>query len=510
MSTQIQDAKQRHQALNPAESFIVQAPAGSGKTGLLIQRYLRLLATVEHPEEIIAITFTRKAASEMQGRVLDALVRAENDEKGDNDYDSQTLELARSALAQNDQQDWALLEHPGRLRVQTIDAFCATLVRQMPLLSGIGGMQAIVEDAIPLYEQAADATLMELETRQAWSTAIIRLLDHLDNDLVRLKSMLVDMLQKRDQWLRYVLGGYEIIDLTHALENLIEEKLKQVKNHIPVDCHDEFCSLLNYAATNLAETKPDSSIVACDGLTTLPDNSPDNLDQWRGIADLLLTTSDTWRIQLNKNNGFPPANKEMKERMKAMLDQLSRVEGLEQLIADIRILPNPNVSDDEWDVVAALTQLLNLAASQLQIVFNEQGHQDFIGIAHSAVNALGSEDEPTDLVMYLDYQVKHILVDEFQDISVNQHELLMRMTGGWSGEDGRTLFLVGDPMQSIYRFREAEVGNFIHTFHSRQLGMVPLVPLILSSNFRSNAGIVSWVNTTFETVLAEEDDLTTG
>jgi ATP-dependent helicase/nuclease subunit A len=352
--------------------------------------------------------------------------------------------------------------------------------------------------------------LMELESRQVWSSAIIRLLDHLDNDLNRLKSMLVDMLQKRDQWLRHVLGGYEVIDLTHALDNLINEKLKQVSRHIPAESHDELCRLLNYAAANLADKKPESEICTCEGLTSIPGTSSDNLDQWRGIAELILTTSDTWRIQLNVNNGFPPANKEMKERMKALLDQYSRVEGLQQLIADIRILPDPTISDDEWDVVAALTQLLNLAARQLQIIFNEQGQQDFIGIAHSAVNALGSEDEPTDLVMYLDYQVKHILVDEFQDISVNQHVLLMRMTGGWMGNDGRTLFLVGDPMQSIYRFREAEVGNFIHTFHSRQLGTVPLDPLILSSNFRSNAGIVNWVNTTFQSVLAEEDDLTTG
>ena len=510
MANQIQDIKQRLQALDPAQSFIVQAPAGSGKTGLLIQRYLRLLALVEHPEEIIAITFTRKAAAEMQSRVLNALGRAGRGEKGNNEYEAQTLTLAKEALAQNDKQGWGLLENPGRLRVLTIDAFCATLVRQMPLLSGIGGMQAVVENAKPLYEQAAEATLQELETRQMWSVAITHLLDHLDNDLNRLKLMLVDMLQKRDQWLRYVLAGYQKNDLIDALENLITEKLQKVINQVPREHHDELCALLNYAAANLAEIKPDSAIMSCNGISALPDTLPDNLEQWRAIADFLLTTSNTWRIQLNKNIGFPPGSNEMKERMKALLNQFSRVGGLEQEIADIRILPLANISDDELDVVNALTVLLNLAARQLQIVFNEQGQQDFIGIAHSAVIALGTEEEPTDLVMYLDYQVKHILVDEFQDISVNQNELLMRMTSGWMGEDPRTLFLVGDPMQSIYRFREAEVGNFIHTFHRRQLGTVPLTPLILSSNFRSNAGIVNWVNHTFKTVLAEQDDLTTG
>ena len=519
MSNTIADLSQRQEALKPEQSFIVQAPAGSGKTGLLIQRYLRLLSLVDNPEEIIAITFTRKAAAEMQGRVLAALNQAGRGETGDSEYERQSIDLAKSALAQNQKRGWQLLENPCRLQVQTIDSFCASLVRQMPLLSRIGGMQTVMDDAVPVYEQAADATLLELESRQAWSGAITRLLDHLDNNLPRLKSLLVDMLQKRDQWLRYVLDGYERQHLLKALDNLLVEKLTHVKTLFPEELEAELCAVLKFAAGNLAAIKPDSDMVVCAEIQSLPGIGATDLKLWSGIADFLMTSGGTWRINLNKNNGFPPATSksvdselyaEMKGRMKSLLNQLARVEGLELAVADIRTLPSAGITDYEWEVVDALCQLLTLAATQLQILFNERNQQDFIGISQSAVTALGSADAPTDLAMYLDYQIKHILVDEFQDISVNQHELMMRLTSGWSGDDGRTLFLVGDPMQSIYRFREAEVGNFIHTFHHRQLESVPLTPLVLSSNFRSDASIVNWINAGFTEVLAEQDDLTTG
>src|SRR6266571_6886732 len=92
------DRARRERALDPDTSFIVQAPAGSGKTELLIQRYLLLLARVERPEEIVAITFTRKAAAEMRKRVFDALARARSEPRPTEAHDARTWDLARAAL----------------------------------------------------------------------------------------------------------------------------------------------------------------------------------------------------------------------------------------------------------------------------------------------------------------------------------------------------------------------------------------------------------------------------
>ena len=118
-------------------------------------------------------------------------------------------------------------------------------------------------------------------------------------------------------------------------------------------------------------------------------------------------------------------------------------------------------------MLGAILELLPLAAAHLKVVFAEHGETDFTEVAQAAVRALGTPEEPTDLLLALDTRIKHILVDEFQDTSYSQFELIERLTSGWQPDDGRTLFLVGDPMQSIYRFREAKVALFLQAWDTR-------------------------------------------
>ena len=104
------DAAARTRALDPAASFIVRAPAGAGKTELLVQRYLALLATVRAPEAIVAITFTVKAAGEMRARVLAALGDAERGATAASEHARRTLALATAALAHDRARGWKLAE----------------------------------------------------------------------------------------------------------------------------------------------------------------------------------------------------------------------------------------------------------------------------------------------------------------------------------------------------------------------------------------------------------------
>src|SRR5689334_5778538 len=196
------DRASREHALDPTRSFIVQAPAGSGKTELLIQRFLTLLARVQAPEEVVAITFTRKAAAEMRKRVLDALAAASAGQPAQSEQERITLALAERALHADQAHAWGLIDNPARLRVLTIDALCLSIAAQMPLLSRMGAVPAPVDDATDIYREAARETLAQLEHAH-WASQVAALLWHLDNDSLLAQEMLARLLARRDQWLRH-------------------------------------------------------------------------------------------------------------------------------------------------------------------------------------------------------------------------------------------------------------------------------------------------------------------
>src|SRR5580704_5559766 len=148
------DQSARDQALDAQSSYIVQAPAGSGKTELLTHRFLKLLAHVDEPEDILAITFTRAATAEMRSRVLRKLEEARSNPVFQLTDDGMLIS-ARAALAHADERGWKLLEQPHRLDIQTIDSLCMRIAHEQPLLARMGGQLQPQENAFPLYEEAA-------------------------------------------------------------------------------------------------------------------------------------------------------------------------------------------------------------------------------------------------------------------------------------------------------------------------------------------------------------------
>ena len=456
----VADFEARKKALDPRRSFIVQAPAGSGKTELLIQRYLVLLSRVAQPEEIAAITFTIKAAAEMRARVLEALAAARGGERPPEPHRALTWEHARAALERDRAQGWRLEENAARLRIQTFDALCVSLTRQMPVLAAFGAQPEPLEDASQLYRQAARATLALLEENDRRAELVAKLLVHLDNNVETAEALLADMLARRDHWLRKTSNARDRAALEAALA---------------AECRAQIAR-----ARALFPPKPPVRLPVTE-----------DVGQWRQLANGLLTQRGEWR------------------KSDAAAQRLSENEPLREALAVVKRLPDPRYSDEQWQALEAIVDVLPHAVAQLKLVFAAHGQADFVEIAHGASTALGEADAPTDLLLSLDYRIQHILVDEFQDTSFSQFELLEKLTAGWTPGDGRTLFLVGDPMQSIYRFREAEVGLFLRARHAG-IGTVALEPLALSVNFRSQADIVDWVNRAFETIMPSAEDIGVG
>lgn len=498
------DEELRERALAPDASFLVQAPAGAGKTELLIQRYLRLLSLVDEPEEILAITFTRKAAAEMQRRVCQALAGGPHAASADT-VSGRRQQMLVAAVCERDQaRGWGLAAYPSRLRISTIDSLNASLARSTPVSSGGNVLRPLATQFDPLYSQAASDALRLLVEDDEAGAAVESLLAHFDNQLDRLESLLAGMLARRDQWLP-ITGAHLDTDLARveleaALARVLSHELDQVEAAMPAGLLDEMSEVVQAAAINrefaLAGGPGSRHPVAA------------RLGWWQFAVSTLLTKTGTARSRLTVSEGFPPAQEELKEHAAGLIGRIAAVDGLLPTLASVAGLPPPVYPPGQWLALEALLRLLPLAAAGLKLVFAARGLTDYVEIAAEGRAALGDLESPSELALRVDWRIQHVLLDEFQDTSQPQYELLQALTRGWSPGDGRTLFLVGDPMQSIYGFRQAEVRLFLA---SRDQGIpgVPLEFIRLSANFRSAPPLVEWVNGIFPQVFPPRDDLIT-
>ncbi|HET9340899.1 MAG TPA: UvrD-helicase domain-containing protein, partial [Casimicrobiaceae bacterium] len=511
-----EDASARERALDVGRSFLVQAPAGSGKTELLIQRLLALLGHVERPERVLAITFTRKAEGEMRERVLRALAAATDataDERDLPPHERRTRALARAVLAQDARQGWNLLEHPSRLAIQTIDALAQAIALQAPLASGLPPVPRFTDDAMPLYVAAAHAAIADADpTARPWQL----LLDHQDNDADALAALIATLLARRDQWLSLATEGSgsarEALEATLARE--VEGELAGVAASLATadfSCLARFASI---AHPNLdpADT-PRAALEACARRGGPAPVALAHLDEWRAIVGWLMT-KDAKGLRKAALPGIPPIGKgpgaderrEVANALAEWLASLATTAGVEGAFRTLLSLPPVRYTDEEWERIEALLSLMPKLAAHLRAAFAQAGELDFPEATLAALAALGTGDEPSELLLRLDLRIDHLLVDEFQDTSYAHLDLIRRLVSGWAEGDGRTLFAVGDPMQSIYRFRGAEVRAFVEAQASGAIEGIAVDRLTLRRNFRSQAGLVRWVNERFPAVLGDTSD----
>lgn len=504
------DTEQRQQAIDPAQSFIVQAPAGSGKTELLSQRFLKLLSVVEQPEHIVALTFTRKAASEMKERILASLRKAHNNTCGDSPHQQSTFNLAKAALAQDNQQQWQLLRSPHRLRIMTIDALCQRLSNAIPLLDKALPFAEITDAPQLAYEQAARNCLRDALSDKRLQGPIYSLLEHLDNQQDRLLALFSDLLSCREQWLQVIFRAKQLQqhDFEEALQHIEDHLLERLVNSIPEEYQQTICALSQHIAT--LENKPDSPRYV---LRNWFDFQDLDRDIAQGLAHLFLTQDDHIRKALDHYVGLKkdcgPDYQSLKQQGQILCNLLRDLPDCATILAQAKRLPPPYYTAAQWQVLQALFTLLPLLVAQLHLVFQKTNTLDFTAITQQAITGLGDEEEPTDLTLYLDHTIHHLLIDEFQDTSIQQIQLIEKLVQHWLPDEPKSLFLVGDPMQSIYRFRQAEVGLFLKV-REQGIGPLALTSIELSSNFRSTGTIIQWINTHFTHIFPHLEDIESG
>jgi ATP-dependent helicase/nuclease subunit A len=510
---ELADRQARADALDISCSVLVQAPAGSGKTELLARRFLKLLAVVEEPEQVLGITFTKAATAEIRHRILGKLEMARHFlETGvaPDKEDAANLEIATAAYTNSNQRSWKLLEQPHRLNIETIDSLSLRIADQMPLSGRSGGILQPTEAATALYRRAAQNTLDRLGgDDEELNSALRGLLLLRDSNLAGCEALLAKMLATRDQWSRaFPLTGE--IDWP-AVRQRIEEPFQREIERVLGAMHallssrpaltEKLLRLADYACRT-EDLKIEIRQLA--GVTALPSPSAQFLEDWHCFVEFLLTKEEEPRKTYNVTLGFPPGALE-KTEMIELAGRLSEIPGFVDLLVEIKDLPQRSYSDEQWTNLRQILVILRQAVTELRTVFVERGIVDFVEVGMAALDVLRDDTQGGG--------IQHLLVDEFQDTSRSQHQLIAALLRSWDADSSknrrtlfdapRTVFLVGDPMQSIYMFRQADVELFTQVRdHGLATGtsQFSVRALDLKTNFRSHAGLVEPLNTIFDII----------
>jgi ATP-dependent helicase/nuclease subunit A len=489
MTMQTPDAAIRARALEVSESFIVQAPAGSGKTELLTQRVLALLCVVDHPSEVVAITFTRKAAAEMRARIVERLA------------DADAASAGHRAWTHHRHTGYDLRAQPDLIRVITFDALFRMLVNEAPLAVGIAPDTLTLEDATQPYRDAANAALSEPTIASDAQTLLTRL----DGDLGLAIDLIAQLLARRDQWLALALdaNGLDALTVREALAHTLKDVLQREDAVLRQGLTSQhFVQWLQVARTAWPNTGVPHAVPE-----QWPGDDVDALPEWKALIDLVLTQAQTPTVRssttINKRDGLPAEAIAEKKALGALRQTLTDTPALAAALGRIRSLPTLSGVEGELDTLSAMHSVLRWAAVQLQVEFAGANATDFLGIAAAVASALDHEDGQLALVVAR--SMRHVLIDEFQDTSVTQFRAIAGLTRAWErfGHGTETLFCVGDPMQSIYRFREAEVALFAQAQRTG-IGPLRLTALTLRANFRSTPPLVEWVNATLGAAFAAQ------
>ena len=465
------DDRARRLAVDPTRHVALEASAGTGKTRVLVDRYVRLLEVGVAPRNILAITFTRKAAAEMRQRVMATL-------------------RERHRLGSLSGDRWREIRDAlGDISISTIDAFCLSLLHEFPLEAGVDpGFDLADETETPRFiESSLDRALSIGRGVSLIDTDVALLFTELGE--ARLRKGLTALLDRRlvawDALNRFLRGRDVTVDAT--CQRLLQA-LRAAVSSVGGAAAFRGCGPM----------APGFDLVAhdVDVIMTEPPPSPAllraALDR---VADLVLTKDGEPRKRLKhkKADYRSPADY---ERHKAVVFGLGS--HVAAAIASYR-------RDLNIVLARGVRRLFAIAQDEYRRTLDKHGVLDFPDLLERTLKLLGQMEEFSRSRYRLESRYEHVLVDEFQDTSRAQWQLVRELVRAWAAGDGMahgpippSIFIVGDRKQSIYGFRDAEVtvldaaGRFIEAL--RPEGMARAA---ITRSYRSVQELLAFVNDVF-------------
>ncbi|MCT4555107.1 MAG: double-strand break repair helicase AddA [Pelagimonas sp.] len=488
------EATQRQiEAAIPGNSTWLAANAGSGKTRVLTDRVARLLLDGVLPEHILCLTYTKAAASEMQNRLFKRLgkwamldsdgLRAELDELGvETRLDDDFLREARTLFAR-------AIETPGGLRIQTIHSFCAALLRRFPLEAGVPPQFQEMED------RAAELLQNEILEQLAEgpdSTLFRAIAPHISGDDTT--ALLYDLIKQRRHFLPgpeadTILSAYDLTPGFGEADLLAEVFLG---SELPL--LETVCAALAGSGTTDQKAGVKLAQIREPGLSAL-----------RVMEGVFLTGASSKEPFSAKIGSFP--TKKLREGV--LLPVMDQLEDLMRRVERAR--------DQRLALAAASRDItLHRFAHAFLTAYDAEkerrGWLDFDDLITRARDLLSDPQVAAWVLYRLDGGIDHILVDEAQDTSPVQWDVIERLAQEFTSGEGaradirRTIFVVGDKKQSIYSFQGADPSEFDRMraeFGQRLRDTdAPLVNLELEYSFRSAAPILRLVDNTFDGEIA--------
>ena len=489
------DSSDRKKTRDLTKSFIVQAPAGSGKTTLLINRFILALASSDRPEKVLAITFTKKAAEEMRERVI-SFLHTSGDELND-DLDM-ALKIIRDKSQRN---NWNLFKDPSRLSIMTIDAFCIWLKARVPSVK-VGSHTYLIEEFPEnLYKKAARNAIRQFVLKEGRINEN-KLLTNLDNDWARLEKFVIEMLSHRQHYLMDVGLDLDVNLINERFKIYAEQKIKSVSASLSSEFLEQLVALYNYSSTNLNEEKVSKSLV-CDF---------QNIVIWQKILNRIVFNKDlSLKKRITSSSGFLNTNADnntavkMKRDWKDFVDGINKDNFLKIKLYELASLHPTGLSKFEGHLLNEINTIFKYALAYLNLNFVEQRKIDFNQLLIDGLDLLNETITGEYVYDNLGFWFTHILVDEVQDTSAVQLNLIKKIIAYWDGDERNSLFMVGDFMQSIYRFRKALPEHFSEILETGKFANIHLDQIILKSNFRSQSGLVKWVNEIMPKIIEASD-----